>query len=151
MTKEEQEILRGEISKRLLKALEYNGVKTAAELQRIIGTPHATANNYFQGKRIPTMEYLSKLTQQFDKINIRWILTGKGKMNLDSDSGPAKLENFSDREILTYIKDNQERFKGQDLTKRVFDVLFIDEWIEELDKQYEKVKSMFEKKHGLID
>lgn len=144
MTKEELEILKGEIAERLVEALKHKKVNTAAELARILDSSHPLASNYYKKERTPTMEYLSILAQAFKDLNIRWILTGEGTIDVKNVETENSLASFDDQEILTYITTNRERFKENVTTKRVFDAMYLDEWMSEI----EKVKDDLIKKYG---
>lgn len=144
MTKEELEILKGEIADRLVKALKYSNVQTPADLARILDSSHPLANNYFKKERVPTLEYMSILSQSLQNINIRWVLTGEGKMIVDPSNESGKLDGFDDMDILSYINDNRERFKNNVTTKKVFDTMFLDEWMAEI----KKIKDELIEKYG---
>ena len=143
--------MKEEILERLRKVFDYKGIRKASDLQHLMGFNHTTASNYFLGRQLPDLEKFNTITRTWEDINVRWIVTGEGKMLIDRSSGNVKLNAFSDREIMTYIASNSDRFKEENLTKRVFDAMFIDEWAAELDRQYKKIKEMFEKKYGAIE
>lgn len=134
MTKEELEILKGEIAERLVKALKHNDVQTPADLARILDSSHPLASNYYKGERVPTLEYMSILSKSLQNINIRWILTGEGKMIVEPSEKECSLENFDDMDILIYINKNQDRFKKNTFTQKVFDAMFLQEWMGEINK-----------------
>lgn len=145
MTKEELEILKGEIAERLVKALKHNDVQTPADLARILDSSHPLASNYYKGERVPTLEYMSILSKSLQNINIRWILTGEGKMIVDPSQKECSLENFDDTDILIYINKNRERFKENTFTQKIFDAMYLNEWMEEVGK----VKNELKEKLGL--
>lgn len=148
--KAEEEALKKEISKRLVKAMKDNNIEIAAQLAEVLSSPHATANNYIKG-RLPTMDKFSIIVPSLDKTNIRWIFTGEGD-RWRSRSGEGKsLSDFTPFEILTYISANKEAFKSNSLTKKVFESMFIEEWMEELKREMEELQKRYEEKYGPID
>ena len=143
--------MKEEILERLRKVFDYKGIKKASDIQHLMDFNHTTASNYYNGKQLPDLEKLSTIAQTWEDVNIHWILTGDGKMIVDKSSGTSKLDAFRDDEILTYIYGNQKRFKEHDLTKRVFDALFIKDWMESLKKESDRIKAIYEERYGPID
>lgn len=148
--KAEEEALKKEIWDRFMEALKDNGVDKAARLAEVMDSPHATANNYFGG-RLPTLDKFSLMVPVLEKSNIRWILTGDGNKRRDINTGNIKLSAFDHNDILAYINMNREDFKSNSMTKKIFDAIYLDEWMDELKNERERIKEVFEKKYGPID
>lgn len=141
--------MKEEILDRLGKVFKYKGITKASDLQHLMGFNHTTASNYFHGRQLPDLEKFNEMTRMWEDINVRWIVTGEGKMLIGKDTGNVKIDAFDENEILTYILKNQERFKKLELTKRVFDAMFLSEWMESLRKESERIKEVYNEKNGI--
>lgn len=67
-----------------------------ADVARLIGVPHATVRNYFQG-RMPAPEVLIKIANHTN-VNLNWLLTGVGPMFL-GDVRPASFDRLLNERI----------------------------------------------------
>ena len=60
---------------------------------RVIGAEQTTVNNYFIGKRKPSLEICEKILSAFPDISAEWLLRGEGSMY---KSGPDRHINHID-------------------------------------------------------
>lgn len=56
---------------------EIQGDLSVREFARELGFVHTTVHAYVQGSRIPTVEFIVRVCEQYD-ISPRWLLTGQG-------------------------------------------------------------------------
>ena len=83
--------MKEEFKDRLKRALEIRGVKTYA-IGRDTAVSRQSVDNYCAGRKpqydkaIIIAEYLN--------INLNWLMTGEGKMDLDEVTGNEKIDKF---------------------------------------------------------
>lgn len=146
--KAEEKARKLEISGRLKKVFKYKGVQKAVDLTELFGFNHTTATNYFTKDRVPTADNLMLICNVYKDINVRWILTGEGLMRRDESKGDVEVSAFPKEEILAYLNNNREDFKELSLTRKVFDAMYLDEWMEDLKSEKEKIRLEYERVYG---
>jgi len=67
-----------DIGERLKKVREFLGL-TQEEFAQKLDTTQAVISNYERGARVPTVDFLNRLTKTF-QLDINWLLTGEGEM-----------------------------------------------------------------------
>lgn len=53
---------------------------------------YTTINNYLNGTKAPSLEFVMKLLSKFEDISAEWLLRGKGAMLVDNELTNEKLE-----------------------------------------------------------
>lgn len=71
-----------------------------ADVARLIGVPHATVRNYYQG-RMPAPEVLIKIANQ-THVSLNWLLAGSGPIYL-GDARPASFDRFLNDRIAEVV------------------------------------------------
>lgn len=57
-----------------------------------IGMNSQTVNNYMNGKRDPTYEFLSRILETFVDISAEWLMRGEGSMIKEQDTSLEELK-----------------------------------------------------------
>ena len=68
---------------------------TQEEFAKKLNTTQAVISNYERGARIPTADFLNRLTETFH-LNINWLLTGEGPMFREKEEPPPAREDSSE-------------------------------------------------------
>lgn len=67
------------VNERLLKLMEHEKV-TAAKLADILEVQPSAISHILSGRNKPSFDFIQKLATNFPRLNIDWIITGKGNM-----------------------------------------------------------------------
>jgi len=67
------------VNERLLKLMEQEKV-TAAKLADILEVQPSAISHILSGRNKPSFDFIQKLATNFPKLNIDWLITGKGNM-----------------------------------------------------------------------
>lgn len=76
------------------------------------------------------------LIDKFPNLNIKWLISGKGEMFLESKNS---LDQFSIEEIITYIFDQKEKFRENTAYKLLMDNEFKEKVLEKLKEDKNKL------------
>jgi transcriptional regulator with XRE-family HTH domain len=68
-----------------------NGL-TAAQFAEKIGISASSLSHILSGRNNPSLEVVMKIHQEYDYINLNWLLYGKGEMETDVESAPQAPE-----------------------------------------------------------
>ncbi|HDP74848.1 MAG TPA: XRE family transcriptional regulator [Bacteroidales bacterium] len=67
------------VNERLLKLMEQEKV-TAARLAEILEVQPSAISHILSGRNKPSFDFMQKLAFKFPRLNVDWLLTGKGNM-----------------------------------------------------------------------
>ena len=73
-------------TERLIKVLDYHNVRKASDFSKICGFNHQTALNYMNGSSFPTYDKVLSIKNNFEKVNLNWLIAGEGSMLLESNN-----------------------------------------------------------------
>lgn len=65
---------------------------TQAQLADNLNVARAGISHILAGRNKPSYDFLSSLMIKYPRLNIEWMMFGKGKMYKDSDSRPGQVE-----------------------------------------------------------
>lgn len=71
-------------TERLIKVLDYHSIRKASDFSKICGFNHQTALNYMNGSSFPTYDKMLSIKNNFENINLNWLIAGEGSMLLRS-------------------------------------------------------------------
>ena len=73
-----------DFTERLIKVLDYHKIRKASDFSKICGFNHQTALNYMNGSSFPTYDKMLSIKNNFEKINLNWLVAGESSMLLGS-------------------------------------------------------------------
>jgi transcriptional regulator with XRE-family HTH domain len=88
------------LGSRLKDVFRLNNIKID-DICNITNKKQPTISTYLSDRTFPNQEFFDALTQLAPDINLHWLLTGKGEMNLNNNSGSLEKE-------LTAVKQERE-------------------------------------------
>lgn len=125
------------VSERLFKLMELERL-TAAKLADILEVQPSAISHILSGRNKPSFDFIQKLTTKFPRLNIDWLITGKGNMykvavqqslfdppttlNPKADSHTTEISEKSDD---TQRMRNFTNVNNSVLTKTVKQIVFI--------------------------
>lgn len=71
---------------RLLKAIQHYGDKQIDLAQKIGDDRSDRINNYVKDRNLPTVQFFLALNKVYPKLNLHWLITGEGDMELVNNS-----------------------------------------------------------------
>ena len=103
-----------DFSKRLEKILDYYGLSATAFSEKI-DFNRSTISHLISGRNKPSLEFVMKVVQTFEEVNLYWLLNGKGSFpsvveNEKKDSNPSSKFQTTEPSITakTSIQKNTE-------------------------------------------
>lgn len=107
-----------EFHKRLRKVLDDNKVSDI-QLSKILHVNKGTISKYLNGKSIPSIIFIQKVANWKPDLNLRWLITGKGKV---WDAEPMLLEEPKP-EYMNYKLLAEERLERINEQKQLIEML----------------------------
>jgi len=84
-----------EFSKRLQKILDFYSVSATAFADKI-DFNRSTISHLLSGRNKPSLEFVMKVVQSFEEVNLYWLLNGKGSFPYNVNA-IAPTENYSEK------------------------------------------------------
>lgn len=91
---------------RIKMIMEKESIKSDKEFAEIIDIEQKTVWNYLNNRRKPSLEFISKIIAIYPHINLYWLLTGNGSMEVSNTS-----TNDNNGSLVTYLKEEIESLK----------------------------------------
>ena len=81
-----------DIRERFSKVIEFYCSGNQSKFARTIGVSQGNISNIFSRGTTPSSELISKTSIVFPKLNLRWLLTGEGEIEMSTLSSNENLE-----------------------------------------------------------
>lgn len=98
------------MNKRLIKFLEAENI-SQSQFADSIGVARASVSHIIAGRNKPGFEFIERTARQYPSLSLEWLITGKGRMYKDIDSGifdaQADMELFQPSSEEVSPTDNQ--------------------------------------------
>ena len=108
------------MNSRLLKFLEAENI-TQSQFADSIGVARASISHILSGRNKPGFDFIERMARRYPTLNLEWLITGKGRMYVDSEPElfaselSENAESGASREIdriIVFFKDGTfEEFK----------------------------------------
>ncbi|MBT8254862.1 MAG: helix-turn-helix transcriptional regulator [Flavobacteriaceae bacterium] len=99
-----------EFSERLKTIMDFHGLSASALSDRI-GVQRSSISHILSGRNRPSLDFVMKVLDHFDDVDLYWLLNGKGSFPSSAESPAAKK---SDVSPVTLPKDIQSSTKDID-------------------------------------
>lgn len=80
-----------DFTKRLEKILDYYGLSATA-FSEAIEFNRSTISHLLSGRNKPSLEFVMKVVQKFEEVNLYWLLNGKGSFPSENNTADIQKE-----------------------------------------------------------
>jgi len=128
----------GDFSKRLQKILDYYGLSATAFSDEI-DFNRSTISHLLSGRNKPSLEFVMKVVQTFEEVNIYWLLNGKGSFPSDQDTVPPIKKSLEKPKT-----ENPDLFQQEEIEEKIKnDSILFSEKINTSEKHIERIVIFF--------
>mgnify|MGYP000514575366 CR=1 FL=1 len=93
-----------DIRERFIKVIEFYCSGNQSKFARTIGVSQGNISNIFSRGTTPSSELISKTSIVFPKLNLRWLLTGEGEIEMSTNENLESNIEITNRNLSETVK-----------------------------------------------
>ena len=113
------------MNKRLQQFLSAENI-SQSQFAEIIGVAKASVSHIVAGRNKPGFDFIESMAAHFPKLNLEWLINGKGRMYKDGDENasiPRDSGQISDPQKAIAPADSSEFIENQDAAPKITKVV----------------------------